>query len=196
MEMMMQQVRITIRGGLCAVWPVSALIAGMVVAGGCTNNAVPAIQADNARVAFQSQCAQNVITCTSSFPTAVISVQARHGQQVERTGNRITVWQSGHGAVWVQLRGRDSDAGSVSTAVDFSWSARATDDDPCSMAAGDVFSTLADPLVLLEPGFHYIRLTVSNDVILSRVESDECGLIGENVPAFDFLEVEIEVRRG
>lgn len=162
---------------------------------GCDNAANQnAIQPEAARVAFQSQCAQNVITCTDSFPEAVIDVEAIHGQSVTATDTGFLIEQPGTAPIWTKLIGSDSDPGDNATEIQYRWSSRAEDADPCSLDPGPEFSTEADPLVLLEPGFHYIRLTVTNDNIIGQLESDECGIIGQNIPAYDFLEVEIEVR--
>jgi len=154
-----------------------------------------ALPADQQRVAFQSQCAQNVITCTRRFPTAIIDIQPRFGQSVSETDAGFLVSDAtALGSAPVQLKGSASLLGEEATRLLFSWTSGASDDDPCTMTPGDEFSTQSDALVFLEPGFHYIRLRVENDVIFPIIESEECGVIGENIPAFHFVEVEIEVR--
>ncbi|MBI4717388.1 MAG: hypothetical protein HY763_06260 [Planctomycetes bacterium] len=166
-------------------------------AGGCPNTTggpTGALPSETARVAIQSQCAQNVITCTRSFPTAVASVTARQSQTVTPTDEGFVVNTGVYGPAVVQLRGSDSEPGLNATRLAFSWSSGATDTDPCTVMPGTEFSTEADPAVLLEPGLHYIRLTVTNDNILGRLESEQCGVLGENIPAFHFVEVEVDVR--
>ena len=156
-----------------------------------------ALPAETARVALQSQCAQNIITCTRSFPTAVIDVGAFHGQTVTATDSGFLIEQPGyHGEPFlVRLIGGGSLMGRNAETLTFSWSAAATDSDPCSLTPGAEFSSQPNPLVRLEPGLHYIRLTVTNDNILGVLESPQCGVIGQNVPAFHFIEVELDVRR-
>ena len=87
-----------------------------------------------------------------------------------------------------------STLGNGATQISYSWSTGATDDDPCTLTAGTEFSDAADPQVLLEEGFHYIRLTVENDVIQATLVLEGCDTTVENVPASDFVEVEVEVR--
>ena len=146
------------------------------------------------RAAFQSQCAQNVITCTVSFPVAVIGTGFLPGQVVTTTpaGLRID-GQDGDGVELVQLVGSGSTAGQGATQIFYSWSAGAIDPDPCTLTAGAEFSTQADPQVLLQAGFHYIRLTVRND--LPPIDSLDAGACGTftNYPRQDFEEFEIEV---
>jgi hypothetical protein len=155
-----------------------------------------ALPAETARVATQSQCAQNIITCTRSFPTAVIDVEVIHGQTVTATDTGFLIEQPGYYGepFLVKLTGSDSLPGLNATTLTYSWSAAATDADPCTLAPGPEFSTEAEPLVRLEPGLHYIRLTVTNDNILGVVESPQCEVIGENVPAFHFVEIELDLR--
>ncbi len=174
-------------------------VAGAGLLGGC--NPQPVAEAPNGlaaqqrRSAFQSLCAQNAVECTSSWPTPSIDVEALEGQTVApgETGFVVEASEVG-GAVLVQLIGSGSDAGTESDVLTFSWSAAATDTDGCTVAAGEEFSTEADPQIELQPGFHYIRLTVMNDVIRDAVPVVGCDTTLQNVASFDFLEVEIEVR--
>ncbi len=155
-----------------------------------------ALPAETARVAIQSQCAQNIITCTRSFPTAVIDVGVIHGQTVTATESGFLIEQPGyHGEPFlVRLIGGGSLLGLNAETLTYSWSAAATDSDPCTLTPGAEFSSQANPLVRFEPGLHYIRLTVTNDNILDVLESPQCGVIGQNVPAFHFLEIELDIR--
>lgn len=149
---------------------------------------------ENRRQAFQSRCAQNVIACTVSFPAAEISVTATGDQAVDviATGFRVE-GSDGDGAELVQLDGSGSARGQGATELFFSWSSAAGDDDPCTLTPGDEFSTAAEPQVLLQEGFHYIRLTVSNDLpSLDTLDAGECGTF-ENFARSDFIEIEIEV---
>lgn len=174
-------------------FPMLAIVCGCVVQPGGNGDGV--LRAEQQRTAFQSQCAQNVITCTRRFPTAVVTVQARSGQTVSATDSGFLIADShATGSVRVQLVGSGSLPGEEATLLTYRWSSGATDDDPCTMTPGEEFSTQADPQVLLERGFHYIRLFVENDVMFPRIESAMCGVLGENIPGFHFVEVEIEVR--
>lgn len=174
---------------------IAALIGMFALTSGCQVQPGAGIPAEQQRVAFQSQCAQNVITCTQRFPTAVIDIQQRFGQSVTETAAGFLVMDAtALGNVPVQLKGSGSQFGTEATMLNYSWSFGAVDDDPCTMSPGEEFSTQSDALVFLEPGFHYIRLFVENDVIFPIIESDECGVIGENIAGFHFEEVEIEVR--
>ena len=163
---------------------------------GCPAQQAPTVlPAESARVAFQSPCAQNVIECTSSWPVAVASVAARHGQTVTETDTGFLVRQPyATGSVSVSLVGDQSTAGQGATQLNHTWSYGAIEDDPCTLTPGQTFASEANPSVELEPGFHYIRLTVENDIIRPSVESPTCGVFGENIPSFDFVELEIEVR--
>lgn len=155
------------------------------------------LPADTTRLALQSQCGQAVIECTSSWPIPIIVVQARDGQTVTRTQTGFLVQGTdGNGQESVQLIGSNSTAtgNDVEAQILFSWSAAATDQDPCTLEPGAEFSTEADPLVLLQAGFHYVRLTVENDIIQETLILDGCDATVENVPSSDFQEVEIEVR--
>lgn len=172
-----------------------ALIGMFALTNGCQVQPGAGIPAEQQRVAFQSQCAQNVITCTTRFPTAVIDIQQRFGQSVTETAAGFLVTDAtAFGHVPVQLKGGGSEAGTDATMLSYSWSFGATDDDPCTMTPGEEFSTEPETLVFLGRGFHYIRLFVQNDVIFPVIQSEECGVIGENIGGFHFVEVEIEVR--
>lgn len=192
----------TIRNGDCRLaigdWIRLVLGFAVLVAAGCQTQiggAGDAIPAEQQRVAFQSQCAQNVITCTRRFPTAMIDIQPRLGQTVTATDAGFVISDIyALDAVAVQLKGSGSLLGDEATRLTFSWTSGASDDDPCTMNPGAEFSTQSDTLISLEPGFHYIRLLVENDVIFPIIESEPCGVIGEDIAGFHFEEVEIEVR--
>ncbi|MCH7813210.1 MAG: hypothetical protein IID40_04225 [Planctomycetes bacterium] len=169
--------------------------AGCQSGGGAAAGNGDGLPPEEQRVVFLSQCAQSVIECTSSWPTAVAEVVGGHGQTVTATENGYLVeGDDGSGSERIQLRGSDSIAGNGATEIFYSWSVGADDPDPRTMEAGNEISTEPDPDVLLQTGFHYLRLTVFNDIIRDRVESEELGLIAENVPSFHFVEFEIEVR--
>jgi hypothetical protein len=181
--------------GLLMVTAAASMLAGCTVPP--TTPPTNAIPAGTARVAIQSQCAQNVITCTSSWPTATMRVEANEGSTVTMTASGFLVagdTPTGPEGLAVNFIGTDSDAGNGAATITYSWSYGASDEDPCSLAPGIEFSTEANPTATLAPGFHYIRLTVRNDIVRDRVESDTCGLVGENVASFDFVELEVEVR--
>ncbi len=173
---------------------ITAMMGGFFV--GCApvqvDNAIPAGQA---RVAFQSQCAQNVIECTSSWPTAMASIASTPGSTVTETDTGFLVEaDAGWGGLEVRFLGSNSEAGAGASSLSFSWSVGATDSDPCLLTPGMEFSTEADPTAVLAPGLHYVRLTVENDIIREEVVSDACGVIGMNIASFDFIEFEVEVR--
>jgi hypothetical protein len=65
---------------------------------------------------------------------------------------------------------------------------------PCTLAPGTIFSAAVSPTIALQAGFHYIRLTVRNDIIRDEVNTETCGVIGRDIPSFDFVELEIEAR--
>ncbi|NOX58692.1 MAG: hypothetical protein GXP29_07520 [Planctomycetes bacterium] len=162
---------------------------------GCVDPLTQPLPPETARVAIQSQCAQNVINCTTSWPTAVFTVEAMDGQSVTLTDTGFLVeGTDGNGQEMVRLVGSNSTPGDGAAFSSFKWTSGASDEDPKTLAPGNQFSTDADNNVLLAVGFHYIRLTVENDIIREEVQSDEFGLIAENVPSFDFVELEIEVR--
>lgn len=172
----------------CCGWVVSCTGSGGFSGGG--------LPGEQPRVATQSQCAQNVITCTTVFPEAVITANAvdNPAQQISLTETGFLVEGDGNGAgELVQLIGSLSRLGDNAANLTYSWSSAATDDDPCTLAPGTQFSTQADPEVGLSVGFHYIRLTVTNDNEVDLF-SEACGIDQLDVPASDFLEVEIEVR--
>ena len=172
------------------------IIAVVSLAAGCVGGAPNpgGLPPGNKRSAFQSPCAQNVIACTVTFPTAEVSLEALGDQVVTPTDAGFIVQGSdSDGAELVQLIGSDSTAGEGAAEIFFSWSSGAVDDDPCSLEPGEEFSTEAEPQVLLQAGFHYIRLTVTNDLAeLESIDSGECGTF-ENFRRYDFVEVEIEV---
>lgn len=152
------------------------------------------LPAEQPRVAIQSQCAQNVIECTTVWPTAVVTVMAGENQQISLTETGFLVQgDGGGGGELIQLIGSGSRLGDNATTISHSWSSGATDTDPCTLAAGEEFSTQPDPQVFLAAGFHYIRLTVTNDNEVD-IESAACGLNLLDVNPFDFVEIEIEVR--
>ncbi len=165
----------------------------MLACCGCVMQPANVVPSGTARVAFQSQCAQLVVTCTSSWPTALIDVQS-DADTVTATDTGFLVDTMGQSSATVNLIGSISEPGNGATIHSFTWSFGATDDDPCTLAPGTVLATTADTPATLESGFHYIRLRVENDIIRARIESELCGLIGTDLPSFDFVEVEIEVR--
>lgn len=190
------------RGGryrlVCRWWIVPAI----ALSGAC-NNAPPnftpspatVLPAEGARVAFQSQCAQNVITCTTSFPVAVAEVVAGEGQTVTKTETGYLVQgNDGDGVEIVNLVGSRSTMGVGASEIVHAWSYGATDGDPLTLRPGTVFSVAADFSVQMAVGLHYVRLSVVNDLIEEELVSDEFGVIGTNVPKSDFVELEIEVR--
>jgi len=158
----------------------------------------PGLLATSQRSAFQSQCAQNVLECTTIWPEAVAILDlSRRGPDQAFSflggGRFIVTGTDGDGSEPVPLRGEQSALGDDATILTFSWSHAATDADKCTLVPGPVFSTDPNPLQRMEVGFHYIRLTVTNDN-LRDIFSDECGLIAESSGLFDFVEIEIEVR--
>lgn len=173
-----------------------AFMLSAVLLAGCQTAPPGGIPAENQRVAFESQCGLNVIVCTTSWPTAVASVIAGEGQTVTPTADGYLIEvMGGAGAVPVQFRGADSIPGNTATSLSYSWSYGAVDSNPCTLAPGYPVATIANPVLSLSPGFHYIRLSVVNDVIRDQVVSDDCGVIAEDTGSFDFVELEIEVRR-
>lgn len=165
---------------------------------------------DTPHLPFQSLCAQNVIACTTSWPQIDWEIgPAFTTQTVEQTDpdgvpGFLVIEEDAEGAITVQLSdlstATDPANALAATAriISRSWSFGAEDDDPCSALPGMEFSTEPNPMVRLEPGFHYIRLTITNDISRSEdeLQSDQCG------PSFstsatgstDFLELEVEVR--
>ncbi len=181
----------------------SAASLALMATGSCVEVLPQALAPETARVAIQSQCAQNVINCTTTWPEAVIMVEARNGQTVTLTDTGYLVEGSdGNGQETVRLVGTDSIAHSIPeeqegerpTLTSFEWSFGATDEDPTTLAPGMVFSDDETEEVALATGFHYIRLTVENDVIREVIASDEFGVLFQDTPSFDFIELEIEVR--
>ena len=181
-------VKITVIGVLAGVLTLASSCNGVAGLAG------PALAAQQPRVALQSQCAQNVIECTTVWPIPVVTLTAGDDQQVSITNTGFLVeGTNGDGTELVQLVGSGSRLGDNATSLTFSWTSAAQDSDPCSLAPGTVFSTQPDPQVRLAAGFHYIRLTVTNDNVVD-VESADCGLSMQAVNPSDFIEVEIEVR--
>jgi hypothetical protein len=179
-----------------------AAVVGLAL-GGCVDPLPQALAPETARVAIQSQCAQNVINCTTSWPEAVIAVEPIGGQTVTLTDTGFLVeGTDGNGQETVRLVGTNSVAHSIPdeqpgdrpSLTSFEWSFGATDEDKTTLAPGTVFSDDSTDDVPMAVGFHYIRLTVENDVIRDLVVSDEFGLLFQDVPSFDFVELEIEVR--
>ena len=72
--------------------------------------AAQAIPADQiVRVAFASQCAQNVVECTTSWPQAVFNIMSSGGQTVTLSGVRYIVQGTdGNGMELVQFQGSNS----------------------------------------------------------------------------------------
>lgn len=183
---------------------VAAAALGLLAGQGCPPAAPQGLPADNQRATFASQCALNVITCTTSWPEAVakvangegIGVEPLDGQTVTATDAGFLVEGSdGNGVEPVQLIGSDSVVGDTASGLSYSWSSGATDNNPCELNHGDEFSTESDPQVSLLEGFHYIRLFVQNDIVRDNVEAQGCEEDAfTNVRSFDWVEIEIEVR--
>lgn len=147
------------------------------------------------RPPIASQCAQAVIFCTTRFPTAVINVTAGLGQTVTPTAEGFIVEGGGGDQLeTIQLVGSSSSAGQTATVLNFNWSVEATDVNRQTLAPGATFSTAQDPLVVMQTGLHYVRLTLTNDVIIDELISVEFGVLAIDVPASDFKEVVIDVR--
>jgi len=150
---------------------------------------------EDKRVAIQSQCAQNVLECTNSWPRGVIDIVAASGQAVTETADGFLLeGTDGDEVEIVQLIGNGSEMGEGASLILYSWSYGATDEDPRTLLPGVEFSTQVDPAVMMKAGFHYIRLAVANDIICEFVQSPQFGVLAEDVPASDFLEIQIEVR--
>lgn len=147
------------------------------------------------RFTIQSQCGQLILECpANSFPAPVIEIVPIEGQQVTATENGGFVIEGvgDEGIQAIQLAGINTEIGSDARFVNYQWSYGALDFDPCTLEPGPQFSVEQNPLVYLEPGLHYIRLTVANDIQQASVVTAECVL--EAAPAADFLEIEIEIR--
>ncbi len=173
----------------------SAAAFGVLLTGSCVEQLPQALAPETARVAIQSQCAQNVINCTTSWPEAVVAVESIGGQMVTLTDTGFLIeGTDGNGQETVRLLGSDSVPGDGATLTSFEWSFGATDEDPTTLASGTVFSDDETEDVALATGFHYIRLTVENDIIREVIASDEFGVLFQDTPSFDFIELEIEVR--
>ena len=170
-------------------------LAGLAGMAGCTDPLANPLPAETARVAIQSQCAQNVINCTTSWPTANFTVEAMTGQTVTLTNTGFLVeGTDGNGQETVRLIGSNSTPGDGAEFTLFRWTSGATDTDPQTLFPGTQFSTEADNEVLLATGFHYIRLRVENDIIRDEVQTEQFGVIAQDVPSFDFVELEVEVK--
>ena len=150
---------------------------------------------EDKRVAIQSQCAQNVLECTTSWPRGVIEIAVAPGQAVTETPDGFLLeGTDGDGVETVQLIGNASEMGEGASLILYSWSYGAGDEDPRTLRPGVEFATETDPVVMMEAGFHYIRLTVENDIICEFIQSPQFGVLAEDVPASDFIEIQIEVR--
>jgi len=147
------------------------------------------------RFAFQSPCGQLITACPPVFPGPAIQIVPMEGQQVTPTddGGFIIEGVGEEGIQAIQLVGIDTTEGNVANFVNYEWSFGATDDDPCSLHPGTPFSAEENPLVHMEPGLHYIRLTVVNDTEVASVVSAGCDELGPALAA-DFLEIQIEIR--
>lgn len=176
---------------------------------GCETNPIPepsnnadiiqlpdgTLPAESTRVAFQSQCAQNVIECTSSWPVAVAHVESKPDQSITETAEGFLIQDTdGDGFENVCLVGSDSQLGDGADFLFYSWSFGANDSDPRTLQPGTEFSQQADPQVPMQVGLHYIRLTVRNDIVRETIESPEFGIIAEDTASFDFVELQIEIR--
>ncbi len=166
---------------------------------GCPQVTVPqlssSLSAEASRSTIASQCAQAVFTCTSSWPTAVPTVVAIEGQTVTATDDGFTITgQSDQGGFDVQLSASDSIAGNGAMSLTYRWSTGATDTDPCTLADGQAFSSEEMPLQRMDIGVHYIRLRVENDIIREIIDTDSCGVIGEDIASYHFVEIVVEVR--
>jgi len=126
----------------------------------------------------------------------VATVAALDGQTVTTTDgvSYIVTGTSEQGGFDVQLSAADSMAGNGGMSLTYSWSSGATDTNSCTLADGAAFSTEDMPLQRMDIGIHYIRLRVENDIIRDVVESDTCGVIGENIASFHFVEIVVDVR--
>ena len=164
---------------------------------------------DTPHLPFQSLCAQNVIACTTSWPQIDWEIPAFTTQTVVKrepdgVPGFLVIEEGAEGAVTVQLNDLstatdpDNDLAASAMIISRSWSFGAEDDDPCSALPGMEFTTEPNPMVRLEPGFHYIRLTITNNISRTEAElqSDQCGpsFSTSAVGSTDFLELEIEVR--
>ena len=168
---------------------------GVTEDGGDGDDPPNSLPTEDKRVAIQSQCAQNVLECTNSWPRGVIDIVTASGQAVTETADGFLIeGTDGDEVELVQLIGNGSEMGEGASLILYSWSYGATDEDPRTLGPGVEFSTKVDPAVRMEAGFHYIRLSVANDIICEFVQSPQFGVLAENVPASDFIEIQIEVR--
>lgn len=156
------------------------------------------LQETQARAPFASACAQDVINCTVSFPSAALEVLTGPGQTVTPTLDPvgfIVQGGDGDGIETVLFRGSQSGLGAGGTTLMFRWTYGATDASACTLAPGPEFSTDADPSVAMQEGRHYIRLDVQNEMIRAAETSGVpgCGQIPAGFKA-DSEEMVIEVR--
>lgn len=149
------------------------------------------------RSAFQSLCALSAVECTTSWPTADIAILVGEGQAVGGNADiRFTVTGTPEdGAIPVTFDGSGSMAGVGAMDLSFEWSLNAADEEMCTLEPGEIIGTTEMVEILLQPGFHYVRLYVENDIIREEVPVAGCETL-EDVPSFDFLEVEVEVVDG
>ncbi len=106
-------------------------LAAVLGLAGCVEPLGPAIPAETARVAIQSQCAQNVINCTTSWPVAMFQVEAGNGQMVTLTDTGYLIEGSdGNGQERVRFVGSNSNPGDGATLTSFRWTSGATDEGP------------------------------------------------------------------
>jgi hypothetical protein len=187
-----------VAGGLAAgVGLLLSLGQGCPPAGG--NNPPPpetdkGLAAEPARIAFASQCALNVITCTRFFPKPSIDVVAGPNQSVTRTPTGfLVIGYDNDDAEDVHLVGSHSGWGEEATQVWYTWSHAAADDDPTTMSDGPVFSTEPDPIQRMANGMHHIRLRMQNDNIRDILTPQQT-IFASGVQLYDFVEVQIEVR--
>jgi len=155
--------------------------------------------ATSPRSAFQSQCAQNVLECTTIWPEAVATLDLSRRVPDQAFSfmpggtDFVVTGSDGDGSELVPLRGDQSTLGDGATVLTYSWSHAAADGNQCTLVPGPQFSTDPNPTQRMAAGFHYIRLTVTNDNVRD-LTSNQCGLIAPSAPLFDFVEFEIEVR--
>ncbi len=157
--------------------------------------------ASASRTPFASQCTQAVINCTSSFPVASFTVTAGQGQTVSASDEGFVVTGSMiDGVETVQLDGRASLVSEIegrANDIFYSWSFGAMDDNRCTYDSGTIFSSDASVPVVLETGFHYIRLTVENEQMIDPPDAcvDQDGdMVSVSRRKFDFVEMLLEVR--
>lgn len=153
------------------------------------------------RLPFTTQCGQFAGLCTSSFPTPVLNIDSRTGQNVTSTSDPfgfIVQGSDGDGSEIVIFKGGASRPGATATEITYSWTSGATDDNPCTLEPGPEFSTDPDVEIAMQAGLHYIRLTVTNDLPLLQDQLpqnviDTCGTLAQSFK-FDSIEVLVDVR--